>query len=57
MTSDSRIAAWRFGLIFGFLLLVESAVRLGWISSFFLASPLQALGALWANSFTAMRSF
>jgi NitT/TauT family transport system permease protein len=36
-------------LICGFLLLVECSVRLGWISSFFLASPLQALGALWAQ--------
>jgi ABC-type nitrate/sulfonate/bicarbonate transport system permease component len=49
MTSDSRIAVWRFGLICGFLLLVEGSVRLGWISSFFLASPLQALSALWAQ--------
>jgi hypothetical protein len=48
MTSDNKLAAWRFGLIFGFLLM-ESAVRLGWISSFFLASPLQALTVLWAQ--------
>jgi NitT/TauT family transport system permease protein len=48
-TGDNKLAAWRFGLIFGFFLLVEFAVRLGWISSFFLASPLQALTVLWAQ--------
>ena len=49
MTGDNRVVAWRVGLIFGFVLLVESSVRLGWISSFFLASPLQALRTLWAQ--------
>jgi NitT/TauT family transport system permease protein len=49
MTSESRVVAWRLGLILGFLMLVECSVRLGWISSFFLASPLQALTSLWAQ--------
>jgi ABC-type nitrate/sulfonate/bicarbonate transport system permease component len=49
MTSDNKFTAWRLGLIFGFLLVTEAAVRLGWISSFFLASPLRALVVLWAQ--------
>jgi NitT/TauT family transport system permease protein len=49
MVSDYKITAWRLGLIVGFLLLLEAAVRLGWISSFFLASPLRAMAVLWVQ--------
>jgi NitT/TauT family transport system permease protein len=49
MSADYKPMAWRFGLILGFLLIVEAAVRAGWISSFFLASPMRAVVALWAQ--------
>ena len=39
MSESTRLTAWRLGIIFGSLLLVETAVRGGWISTFFLAAP------------------
>ncbi|MBM4264304.1 MAG: ABC transporter permease subunit [Deltaproteobacteria bacterium] len=47
MTESSRHTFWRLSIIFGVLMLIESAVRLGWISTFFLAAPTRALVVLW----------
>jgi NitT/TauT family transport system permease protein len=47
MAESRRLAAWRFGIIFGVVLIAEAAVRLGWISSFFLATPTRAAIVLW----------
>jgi NitT/TauT family transport system permease protein len=47
MSEATRLTAWRLGIIFGVVLLAESAVRLGWISSFFLAAPSRAVVVLW----------
>ena len=47
MTETTRLTAWRLGIIFGALLLVETTVRAGWISSFFLAAPTRAVIVLW----------
>ena len=47
MREDSRLAFWRLGIVFGALVIAESAVRLGWISSFFLAAPTRAAVVLW----------
>jgi len=47
MTESSRLAAWRLGIILGALAIAESAVRLGWISTFFLAAPTRAAVVLW----------
>jgi len=47
MREDSRLAFWRLGIIFGALVITESAVRLGWISTFFLAAPTRAAIVLW----------
>jgi NitT/TauT family transport system permease protein len=49
MSESTRLTAWRLGLIFGALVIVESAVRLGWISSFFLAAPTRAAIVLWTE--------
>ena len=49
MSESTRNLAWRLSLIFGALLLAEAAVRLGWISSFFLASPSRATVVLWSE--------
>ena len=47
-TSEStRLAAWRLGIIFAAIAVAESAVRFGWISSFFLAAPTRAAIVLW----------
>lgn len=47
MTESTRLTAYRLGIVFGALLLVETAVRGGWISSFFLAAPSRAAVVLW----------
>ena len=47
MSENTRLAAWRLGIILGALVIAESAVRLGWISSFFLAAPTRAAIVLW----------
>ena len=47
MTESARLAAWRLGIIFAVLAIAEAAVRLGWISSFFLAAPTRAAIVLW----------
>ena len=49
MAESTRLAAWRFGIIFAALLLVETAVRAGWISTFFLAAPTRAVSVLWTQ--------
>ena len=47
MSESTRVAAWRLGIIFGALLLVEASVRGGWISTFFLAAPTRAAIVFW----------
>ena len=47
MSENARIAACRLSIVLGVLVIAESAVRLGWISSFFLAAPTQAAVVLW----------
>ena len=47
MSETTRLAAWRLGIIFGALVIVEAAVRGGWISTFFLAAPTRAAVVLW----------
>jgi NitT/TauT family transport system permease protein len=47
MSESTRLAAWRLGIIFGAFVIAESAVRLGWISTFFLAAPTRAAIVLW----------
>jgi NitT/TauT family transport system permease protein len=47
MSESTRLTAWRLGIIFAVVILAESAVRLGWISSFFLAAPTRAAAVLW----------
>lgn len=47
MREDTNLAFWRLGIIFGVIIIAEGAVRLGWISSFFLAAPTRAAVVLW----------
>ena len=47
MSESVRLAAWRWAIIVGVIAIAESAVRLGWISSFFLAAPSRAVLVLW----------
>jgi NitT/TauT family transport system permease protein len=47
VSESARLTFWRLTIIFGLLALIESAVRLGWISTFFLAAPTRALVVLW----------
>lgn len=47
ISESTRLATWRLGIVFGVVILVESAVRLGWISTFFLAAPTRAAVVLW----------
>jgi len=47
IAESTRLATWRLGIVFGVVILVESAVRLGWISTFFLAAPTRAAVVLW----------
>lgn len=47
MSERARITAWRWGIILAVITVAESAVRFGWISSFFLAAPTRAAAVLW----------
>jgi NitT/TauT family transport system permease protein len=47
MSESARLTTWRLSIIIGALVIAESAVRLGWISSFFLAAPTRAAIVLW----------
>lgn len=47
MSESSRLTAWRLGIIFAALVIVETSVRTGLISSFFLAAPTRAIIVLW----------
>jgi NitT/TauT family transport system permease protein len=47
MSESTRLTAWRLGFILGTLAIVEASVRLGWISTFFLAAPTRAAVVLW----------
>ena len=47
MREDTRLAFWRWGIVLGVVVIAESAVRFGWISSFFLAAPTRAVVVLW----------
>ena len=47
MSETTRLTAWRLGIIFGVLAIVETSVRVGWISTFFLAAPTRAAVVLW----------
>ena len=47
MREDTRLAFWRWGIVLGVVVIAESAVRFGWISSFFLAPPTRAVVVLW----------
>lgn len=47
MSESMRLTAWRLSIILGALAVAESAVRLGWISTFFLAAPTRAAVVLW----------
>lgn len=47
LTESAKVTFWRLSIILAALTLVESAVRLGWISTFFLAAPTRALVVLW----------
>jgi len=49
MSESNRLMVWRFSLIFGAFVLTEASVRLGWISSFFLAAPSRAATVLWSE--------
>ena len=49
MSENNRLMLWRLSLIFGALALAEASVRLGWISSFFLAAPSRAATVLWSE--------
>ena len=47
MSEHARLAICRLSIIFAALAVIESAVRLGWISTFFLAAPTRAAIVLW----------
>jgi NitT/TauT family transport system permease protein len=47
MSETTRLTAWRLSIIFGVLAIVETSVRVGWISTFFLAAPTRAAVVLW----------
>jgi len=47
MSESTRLTAWRLGIIFGALVIVEASVRGGWISTFFLAAPTRAALVFW----------
>ncbi len=49
MSESAKSTVWRLSLIFGFLAIIEAAVRLGWINPFFLAAPWQAVTVLWSQ--------
>jgi NitT/TauT family transport system permease protein len=43
VADSTKLTAWRLGIIFGALLIIETSVRAGWISTFFLAAPTRAV--------------
>ena len=47
MSETTRLTVWRLSIIFGILAIVETSVRVGWISTFFLAAPTRAAVVLW----------
>jgi NitT/TauT family transport system permease protein len=47
MSESTRLAAWRIIWIFAALAVVETSVRAGWISTFFLSAPTRAIVVLW----------
>ncbi len=47
MSENTRLTALRLTIIFGVLAIVETSVRVGWISTFFLAAPTRAVIVLW----------
>jgi NitT/TauT family transport system permease protein len=47
MSETTRLTVWRLSIIFGVLAIVETSVRVGWISTFFLAAPTRAAVVLW----------
>jgi NitT/TauT family transport system permease protein len=47
VSESTRLTTWRLSIIFAALAVAESAVRLGWISTFFLAAPTRAAVVLW----------
>jgi ABC-type nitrate/sulfonate/bicarbonate transport system permease component len=47
MSESARAAVWRWSIVVGVIVIAEAAVRLEWISSFFLAAPSRAAMALW----------
>ena len=47
MSESARLTAWRLGIILAVAAIAEAAVRLDWISSFFLAAPTRAAVVLW----------
>ena len=47
MSESTRLAAWRIIWIFAALAIVETSVRAGWISTFFLSAPTRAIVVLW----------
>ena len=47
MSESTRLTAWRLAWIVGALAIVETSVRAGWISTFFLAAPTRAVMVLW----------
>jgi NitT/TauT family transport system permease protein len=47
MSETTRLTVWRLSIIFGILAIVETSVRVGWISTFFLAAPTRAALVLW----------
>ena len=47
MSESARLATWRLAIIFAVIAIAESAVRLGWISTFFFAAPTRAAVVLW----------
>jgi NitT/TauT family transport system permease protein len=46
MSESIRLTAWRLFWILGALAIIETSVRAGWISTFFLAAPTRALVVL-----------
>jgi NitT/TauT family transport system permease protein len=47
VAESTKLAAWRLFWIVGALAVVETSVRAGWISTFFLAAPTRAAVVLW----------
>jgi ABC-type nitrate/sulfonate/bicarbonate transport system permease component len=47
MSESTRVVGWRWGIVLGVIVIAELAVRLEWISGFFLAAPSRAAIVLW----------